>query len=394
MFYAQVTQALRRLRQAKPASQTARTAALGLIVLVAACSSEDGSGSPAGDGPDASGSGTWSPDASSMPDASSPDGSRPDNAHDATPDAGPAADGGPDGTAPTDGAPHDGASGADYVHGVWGDTSALTPPRALETPLVVTDLHRGRPDDGFTETGPEGQTIEGMWIDRPDTPEGRVWRVVIDGAGGDVWLNGNRAPDGTPRNLDHNVTITNCRTLRLSGLQARIEDIRTVAGGYPDCHDSPGWCGLVIIKEMPEDCFVFVEGCDIDLNEGGAYEMFRTDAFNSHSWGDLDNDQETLVIQNSRIMNVSSDYEDTHADIWHFQGGSGNYLRWFIVENLDDEPAQVVSAGSSSRIWTRRRSSRGFSRTTTIPPWLAAPCRPTRCTTATTASGSTASIRR
>ncbi|MEL6340992.1 MAG: malectin domain-containing carbohydrate-binding protein [Myxococcota bacterium] len=232
-------------------------------------------------------------------------------------------------------APPSACSAESYEHPLWGPVAQLTPPRPLLEPFMITDLERGRPSEGFSETGPNGQQIRGRWIDAPDSPQGRIWQVTVNGNGRDVWIDGNRDTDGRNQVIDYNVTVQDARTLRVSGLEAFITDIRSVAGGWPDCQNTPGPCGLFTIRDMPEDTYVFIEGMNIDLNEGGAREMYRTDAFNSHSWGDADNDQETLVLQNSRVLNVSSDYEDTHADIWHFQGGSGNYLRWFIVENAD-----------------------------------------------------------
>jgi len=87
----------RRLPDTPYASRIARTAALSLVALLAACSSEDSAGTPTGDVPDASGSDGWSPDAST-PDASTSDGSGPDSTDQAAPDAST-----PDGSGPDSG---------------------------------------------------------------------------------------------------------------------------------------------------------------------------------------------------------------------------------------------------------------------------------------------------
>ena len=260
---------------------------------------------------------------------------------------------------------------ANPIHPLWGDLSKLTPPPPLQgNPLIITDLERSpanptgpaKPEEGFLFTGPDGQTFHGRWVkltpsDQLNPPNkytlaplGRVWRVSIEGNGADVWISGNRDSNGNPQNIDFNIRIENCRLARLSGLKAFISDIRTVSGYHPD-HSSGGPPNgkesLIEFRKFPDNATIFVEGCDIDMNEGGIKPSYRVDAFSSNNNYSL-NAGGTVVLQNSRVMNVSSwDYvgkfddgtpgphngEITHCDIWHFQ--SNEYLRWLLVENFE-----------------------------------------------------------
>ena len=251
---------------------------------------------------------------------------------------------------------------ADYTHSVWGPTALLTRPPSLgKDAFVITDLERSpdnpkgpaRPASGFSYKAPGGQTITGQW--KPVTPMtgfttapgNKVWRVVIDGNGGQVWIDGNRAADGTPQNLDFGLQIRECSTLRISALEAKIADIRTVNGYHPDGGKGVNSTTRVIgISNLPGGAKVFIEGCNLAINGGGAVPMYRTDAGASGSLGAVDKPVERFVIQSSRITGVSNPAfsgtpatggESTHCDAWHFHEQC--YLRYFVVENFHGETA-------------------------------------------------------
>ena len=231
---------------------------------------------------------------------------------------------------------------------LWGPRSKLTPPRPLRgNPLIIHDIHRGKPEGGYEITGEDGQVVRGYWK-RAKTPSetewgeqgirvdgGKFWEVEIDGNGADVWLD---LVNGPKRIFDHHMSIHECRTIRVSGLEGFIDDIRKVAGGWPD---NGWWAGCeqwIRCTNLPNNAFVFFEGCNLDMNYGGMYESLRTDCFSSHSNGRKTNNEPVFVVQNSRVWRVSSGLTypvHTHADVHHFQGGSGNYWRYAIYENFE-----------------------------------------------------------
>ena len=221
----------------------------------------------------------------------------------------------------------------DYVHDQWGDTRNLTPAPALSDPLIVTDY-----EQSGTRYGPDGQSIEAGWQrvdDEPGLTEAdgdRVWRVSIDGNGGDVWLQANRPDGGAARPIDFGINIENARNVRITGLEVDIDDIRTVNGYHPD--DATGFDQVISLRDIESGGSVFIEGVDIDMNSGGDYPIYRTDAISAYRMGSPNNPLEVFAVQNSRITGISSSLEDpeSHADAIHFQ--SRNYIDQFVSENV------------------------------------------------------------
>jgi hypothetical protein len=157
-----------------------------------------------------------------------------------------------------------------------------------------------------------------------------------------VWIDGNRAADGTPQNLDFSLHIKDCSALRISALQVDITDIRTVNGYHPDGGKGVNSTTRTVgITNLPSGAQVFIEGSNLAMNGGGVVPSYRTDAGASGGLGAVNNPVERFVIQNSRITGISNaaftgtpatNGEPTHCDAWHFHGGS--YLRYFVVENF------------------------------------------------------------
>lgn len=221
-----------------------------------------------------------------------------------------------------------------YVHDVWGDTEELAPPPGLSNPLVITDY-----EVQGTRTGPDGQTIKGYWDDlrdisgRTEAPGDKAWRVVIDGNGGDVWLRANQPDGGAPQDIDFSITVQDARNVRITGLEAFVGDIRTVNGHHPD--HANNYDQLINIKNIKGDGSVFVEGTNIDMNWGGKYPTYRTDAISAHTLGTKSNPIDSFTIQNSRITGIASDLNSpkSHADAVHIQP-KNSYIDYFNSENV------------------------------------------------------------
>lgn len=258
-----------------------------------------------------------------------------------------------------------------YTHSIWGPTAKLTPPPAMQgNYLEITDLDHGKDGDTdpdgqlWEEVGGDGQVVRGGWVtvtrnsvggSTDKVPGGRVYTVVVDGNGADVWINGNRDGQGNFRpDINYHMVCFNCRTLRITGLKVFIDDIRKAHGGWPDSQWTQGanWHGMnnglsenpgnfgsfeqiVDFRHFNNDSVIFIEGCDIDMNEGGVRQHYRTDVFSSIRNGTPSNgnDKSAWVLQNSRVWGVNSDYFDTHADIHHFM--TQNYIRYYHVENVE-----------------------------------------------------------
>jgi len=261
------------------------------------------------------------------------------------------------------------SAGAHYVHSVWGETSKLTTPRALDgNPMILYDVHRGQPSGGFTQSniqlqsgetvGGDSQTITGKWqavdakvglnratwgspqiprdqLDYPVSvvPGGKVWRVAINGNGKDVWIDCTRGPKV---DWDFTLEVFNCRTFRLSGARWFITDIRKLAGGWPDEGGGTAWSqpGMMFCPAaIPDNGFYFLEGCDFDMNHGGAYKCHRTDGV--VPW-DSSIFNTALIIQNSRMHRIGSSLiqPEAHSDCLQFYGSSEK-LRHLHLENFE-----------------------------------------------------------
>lgn len=242
-----------------------------------------------------------------------------------------------------------------YIHSLWGDTSKLTPPPALlGRPLVVTDIDRDKPKGGYVLNGLDGQVVRGRWktTDSPSTsydgrsapagegpvPGGRVWDVHVDGKGADIWL--DLASNPTRRDMDFHLQVENCRTFRLSGAEWVCDDVRKISGGWPD---NGGWLNQssgggheqwIKLTKHGNNATIFVEGCYLDLNNGGLVPSYRTDIFSSAHIGSNNNNNSVCIFQNCVFWNASSSLTNppSHADIFHMQGNS--YWRYVIAENL------------------------------------------------------------
>jgi len=274
-------------------------------------------------------------------------------------------------------------AGADYVHAIWGDTAKLTRPPALVNPLVVTDYERGRPSAGFTETGPDGQTITGEWVvysqrtgvtkhdgsqyvddetgwtDHPNAPVQAsrpfaagtwgpiaVWRLDIDGNGGDVWLQANR-PGGVATPIDFGIKIQNFRRLRVTGVDVKLTHEETIRG-YPfwinedaasdgggktkGMHDWIEIAGTATSQSNIVSPSVFFEGCKIDLGN----RTWRVDGISSYRIGGLNQPADLFCVQNSAIVNagnsIATGSDSVHADIIHIE--MRNYYKYIHLENF------------------------------------------------------------
>lgn len=233
-----------------------------------------------------------------------------------------------------------------YTHPIWDDTSKLTAPRALlGDPMIIFDIHRNQPAGGFTQSnisllpgeqvGGDGQTINGRWLtgsgvntsgsydgtaagnlEYPESPVpgGKVWTVDVNGNGADVWLD---LASGPPRQLNFQVSVYNCRTFRISGGDWFIDDIRKLAGGWPDNErwEGIGKSRMLHLANMPDDCRIFIEGCNFDMNHGGlpTTPAYRTDVITTQNFSTANS---AIIIQNTRIWRVSSEAQrpSTHCD--------------------------------------------------------------------------------
>ena len=266
-------------------------------------------------------------------------------------------------------------AGDHYIHSVWGNTSKLTPPRALAgSPMILFDLHRSQPSGGFTQSnvslqsgetvGGDGQTVNARWVPitrnrwGPDSyqqywgdpqrhyttldhPVSRIenrWLVTINGNGADVWIDCTRGPNV---DWEFQLTVENCRTFRLTGARWFITDLRNISGGWPDEGNQ-----FLYLKDVPPNGQYFIEGCDIDANHGGRSDtpMFRTDLFQPRAWS---KENSALIIQNSRVHRYGSNISrpESHTDVmqpWGLASGSdtntdnsGAHMRHLHLENFE-----------------------------------------------------------
>lgn len=283
-----------------------------------------------------------------------------------------------------------------YVHSIWGDTSKLTPPRALQgSPLIMTDAHRGQPSGGFIingggftgtsaltgeQAGGDGQQIRGRRVTINPTPpqiyddpnantfdgsasindwiaaglsdqrvtQGWVWIVDIDGNGADVWLN---FADGPTRNNNFQFNIRNCRTLRITGhhcdVGTEVAALASILGGWPDTKfwlQDSNTGGLpynteaqFYLTQFPNDFEIFIEGSFVDFRWGGGETAsYRTDAFNMSNLGQQTNNEGRIVFQNCRWQGISGSWRHpgagSHSDFIHFW--SDCYQRYEVFENV------------------------------------------------------------
>jgi len=253
-----------------------------------------------------------------------------------------------------------------YVHSIWGDTSKLTPPRALQgNYLRITDPNEGRDSGaGASYTGGDGQTVDLYWKESAGSPstswdgvptsnlnpsvtptrvptslggdpaKHEVWALEVDGNGADVWLDFV----GTPHTFEGYILLNNCRTVRVSGLNVFVNDVTNIAGGYPDNNSWMGHERMINLRNMPDDAMVFFEGCNLDMNFGGSGPVniagsMRVDIFSTNNIASATNNNAVFVLQNGRLWRLSGEFVDppSHCDIVHFFADS--FWRYVIAEN-------------------------------------------------------------